>query len=395
MAASSIFLHITIIDITAKVRDAVTSFPIGVEFQPSGAPLQKQMKPGNAVHAARKHIQKAAQRHMKGHQKQPSLDFSVLSSEDGRGVGFRKDLDAMSQDSRNGEMFWPAAKAAVLTGAMSEPVRRAHRVKIHEPPETRRGIFSRMSSTDSHHMGSSPSVKEDSFDFESPSQTSGFNGPAPGSQNPIQEEFEKEQNESALLKCAEEETDQTHEPGQHQELSEEPDGSTQPQTQTEAVPQPEPEPHPQLQSEAMSPALLPPSSPARVRRTLEAPVHPLPSTPVRMKVRSHTCPRKQTTTAQTPTVLRKHASRLQTQGLLPAGSSGSQMRPIPNSLCLSDSTSSSSDVSTDSQEFAPSGGADGAEQREGTLQREMKALFDQRMTEMRCKSPLFFKQQIV
>lgn len=398
MAASSIFLHITIIDVTGKVRDSITlathvHFPFMLEFQPSGATLQKQMKPGNAVQAARKHIQKAAQKHMKGHQKQPSLDFSVLSSEDGRGVGFRKDLDTMSQDSRNGEMFWPVAKAAVHKGAMSEPVRRAHRVKIHEPPETRRGIFSRMSSTDSHHVGSSPSMKEDSFDFDSPPQTSGINGPAPGSQNPIQEEFENEQNESALLTCAEQEADQTREPeqqGQHQELSEEPGGSTQPETQTDAVPQPEPEPHPQLYPEAHSPALIPPSSPARVRRTLETPVHPLPSTPVRTKVRSHTCPRKQTTTPQTPTVLRKHSSRLQKQGLLHGGSSGSQMRPIPNSLCLSDSTSSSSDVSTDSQEFAPSGGPHGAEQREGTLQREMKALFDQRMREIRCKSPLFF-----
>lgn len=326
---------------------------------------------------------------MKGPQKQPSLDFSVLSSEDGRGVGFRKDLDTMSQDSRNGEMFGPAAKAAVHKGAMSEPVRRAHRVKIHEPPEIRRGIFSRMSSTDSHHMGSSPCMKEDSFDCDSPPQTSGINGPAPGSQNPIQEEFENEQNESALSTCAEQRTAQTREaeqPGEHQELSGEPDGSTQPEPRTDPAPQPEPEPRPQHQPEASSPALVPPSSPARVRRTLEAPVHPLPSTPVR----SHTCPRKQTTAAQTPTVLRKHASRLRTQGLVHEGGSGSQMRPIPNGLCLSDSTSSGSDVSTDSQEFAPSRGPDGAEQREGTLQREMKALFDQRMREIRCKSPLFF-----
>lgn len=344
------------------------------------------MKPGNAVQAARKHIQKAAQKHMKGHQKQPSLDFSVLSSEDGRGVGFRKDLDTMSQDSRNGELFWPAAKAAVHKGAMSEPVKRAHRVKIHEPPETRRGIFSRMSSTDSHHMGSSPSVKEDSFDLESPPPTCGINGPAPGSQNPIQEEFENEQNESALLTCAEQETGQAREPeqpGQHQELSEEPDGSTQPETQTEAITKAEPHPH--LQPEADSPALIPPASPARVRRTLET-----PSTPVPTKVRSHTCPRKQAATAQMPTVLRKHPSLLQTQGLRHAGSPGRQMKPFPNGLCLSDSTSSSSEGSTDSLELAPYSGAVGAEQREGTLQREMKALFDQRMREIRCKSPLFF-----
>uniref|UniRef100_A0A3Q2GDA2 Phosphoinositide phospholipase C n=1 Tax=Cyprinodon variegatus TaxID=28743 RepID=A0A3Q2GDA2_CYPVA len=61
---------------------------------------------------------------------------------------------------------------------------------------------------------------------------------------------------------------------------------------------------------------------------------------------------------------------------------------IPNGLCLSGS--SSSNGSTDSLEFLPSYQPAGSEQREGTLQREMKALFDQRMKEIRCKSPLFF-----
>uniref|UniRef100_H2UH10 Phosphoinositide phospholipase C n=1 Tax=Takifugu rubripes TaxID=31033 RepID=H2UH10_TAKRU len=242
--------------------------------------------------------------------------------------------------------------------------------KVRDPIKSR-GIFSRMSSTDSHHMGSSPSMKDDSFDFDSPPQTSCINVPAPGSQNAIQEEFENEHNDSASLTCAEQETDRTHEPERPEQCQEEPQmRATQPEVETDPVPQPQPVPHPQIQPEDKSPPLIPPSSPARVRRTLGTPVHPLPSTPVRTKVRSHSCPRKQTSIAQTPTALRRH--------------------PIPNGLCLSDSTSSSSNVSTDSQEFAPSSGQDGAEQREGTLQREMKALFDQRLREIRCKSPLFF-----
>lgn len=397
MATSSIFLHIAIIDLSGKVRDPIKSSHIQIPHLCGISPFcsfTKQIKPGNAVQVARKHIQKAAQKHLKSHQKQPSVDFSVLSSEDGRGVGYRKDLDTMSQDSRNGEMFWPLAKAAAYKGAMSEPVRRAHRVKIHDPPETRRGIFSRMSSTDSHHMSSPPSMKDDSFDFDFPPQTSCINGPAPGSQNlPIQEEFENEHNESALLTCAEQETDRTREPERPEQCQEEPQmraGATQPEVETDPAPQPQPVPHPQIQPEVKSPPLIPPSSPARVRRTLGTPVHPLPSTPVRTKVRSHSCPRKQTSIAQTPTALRRHAYRLQTQASLRYGSSGSQVKPIPNGLCLSDSTSSSSDVSTDSQEITPSSGQEGAEQREGTLQREMKALFDQRLREIRCKSPLFF-----
>lgn len=336
---------------------------------------------------------------MKGHQRPPSLDFSVLSSEDGRALYFRKDVDAISQDSRIGEMSplvqGPAAKAAIHKGAMSEPVKRAHRVKIHEPPETRRGIFSRMSSTDSHHMGAAPRVKADIFDFETPPQVSCLDGPAPDSQNPIQEEVENEPYESPVLNRAEQETGQTFEPEQpeqSEELPEEPQldkkvaAEPEQPPETDSLPQPQPVPHPRLLPEAISSPLIPPSSPARVRRTIEVPAYPLPSTPMRTKARSHSCPRKQSTSPQTPMVNRKPAFHWQTQR---AQHCGSQVRPIPNGLCLSDNTSSSSDVSTDSQEFVPSCVPAGAEQREGTLQREMKALFDQRMREIRCKSPLF------
>ncbi|XP_076616639.1 1-phosphatidylinositol 4,5-bisphosphate phosphodiesterase eta-2 [Chaetodon auriga] len=385
MAASSIFVHVAINDITGKI------------------------KPTNAVQAARKHIQKAAQKHMKGQQRQPSLDFSVLSSEDGRALCFRKDLDAISQDSRNGEMSplvqGPAAKAAIHKGAMSEPVRRAHRVKIHEPPETRRGIFSRMSSTDSHHMWPAPCAKADSFDLETSPQASCPDGPAPDSQNPIQEELENEPDESPESNCAEQETVQMSEPEQHEQSEELPtepqpdkDVATEPehppetQSQPDVPPQPQPVPHPLLQLAAKSPPLIPPSSPARVRRTLEAPATPRPSTPMRTKARSRSCPRKQTTSSQTPMVNRKPAFNWQTQTAQNCGSYSRQVRPIPNGLCLSDSTSSSSDGSTDSLEFVPSC-VPAAEQREGTLQREMKALFDQRMREIRCKSPLFLNDE--
>ncbi|XP_022602412.1 1-phosphatidylinositol 4,5-bisphosphate phosphodiesterase eta-2-like [Seriola dumerili] len=378
MAESSIFVHVAINDITGKI------------------------KPSNAVQAARKHIRKAAQKHIKGHQRQPSLDFSVLSSEDGRALYFRKDLDTISQDSRNGEMsplvHGPAAKAAIHKGTMSEPVRRAHRVKIHEPPETRRGIFSRMSSTDSHHMGPAPCVIADNFDLESSSQASCPDGPAPDSQNPIQEELENELNEPTESNCAEQETLQTLEPEQpepSEELSVEPETAIEPERPPEAssqsgsLPQPEPVPQPLPQPEAKPPPLIPPASPARVRRTLEAPATPRPPTPIRTKARSRSCPRKQTTSPQTPMVKHKPAFHWQTQRAQNCGSYSNQVRHIPNGLCLSDSTCSSSGGSTDSLEFVPSCLPADAEKREGTLQREMKALFDQKMREIRCKSPLF------
>lgn len=350
------------------------------------------------MQAARKHIQKAAQKHMKGHQRHPSVDFSVQSSEDGRGL-FRKDLDTISQDSRNGEMspfvHGPAAKAALNKGAMSEPVRRAHRVKIHEPPETRRGIFSRMSSTDSHHSGAAPCAIAESFDLETSSQPSYPDGFIPDSQNSvIQEELENEANELPQSTHAEQQTAQTLEPERPEpELPPEPEPdknvTTEPEpppetlSQTDSLPQPVPQP------EAKSSPMIPPPSPARVRRTLEAPASPRPSTPVRTKVRSRSCPRKQTTSPHTPMVNRKPAFHWQTQQAQMYSGYSNQLRRIPNGLCMPDSASSSSEGSTDSLEFVPSCVPAGAEQREGTLQREMKALFDQKMREIRCKSPLF------
>ncbi|XP_026202858.1 1-phosphatidylinositol 4,5-bisphosphate phosphodiesterase eta-2 [Anabas testudineus] len=364
MAESSIFVHVTINYMTGKI------------------------KPTNAVQAARKHIQKAAQKHMKSHQRHPSLDFSVQSSEDGRALHFRKDLDTISQDSRNGELSLlvqgPAAKAAIHKGAMSEPVRRAHRVKIHETPEYRRGIFSRISSTDSHHTGAAPSVTADSFDLETT---------ACESQHTIQEELENQFDEPQGSICTEEEPAETFE-------AEQPEPSEEPRAEPDpgAVTEPEQPPEIQIPTDSLaqsqtllkpeipSPQLNPPPSPARVRRTLEAPAVSRPPTLIRMKARSSSCPRKQAT-AQTPMANRKLAFHWQTQRAPNYGSY--QVRPIPNGLCLSDSTCSSSDSSTDSLEFVPSCVPVVTEQNEGTLQREMKALFDQKMREIRCKSPLF------
>ncbi|XP_068598394.1 1-phosphatidylinositol 4,5-bisphosphate phosphodiesterase eta-2 [Brachionichthys hirsutus] len=370
MAESSVFVHVAINHISGKI------------------------KPTNAVQAARKHIQKAAQKHMKGQQRQASMDLSVLSSEDGRAA--YSHLDAMSQDSKNGEMSplmqGPASKAAIHKGAMSEPVMRAHRVKMHEPPEKGRGLFSRMSSTDSNHMRAAPCVKADSFDLEASPQASYPDSPAANGQNPIKEEFENESNESPESNCPEQEAAQTlgpELPGQSEELSKEqqPDESEQPpKTHTDSVSQSQPMLHYLLQPEAKSSPLIPPSSPARVRRTLEAPAYPHLSAPVRTKARSQSCPRKQATSPHTP----NPAFRWKARRPQHCGSYGFQPRPTQNGLCLSDSTSSSSDASADSLESVPACVPAGAEHLDGTLQREMKALFDQKMREIRCKSPLFF-----
>lgn len=349
---------------------------------------------------AKKHIQKAAQKHIKGHQRQPSLDFSVQSSEDGRTLYFRKDLDCISQDSGNGEMsplgLGPAAKAAIRKGAMSEPVRRAHRVKIHEPPKTKRGILARMSSNSG---GIAPTAIGESFDLETSSQASCPDSPLPEVQNPFQPEQENHP------KCPQSNWDdqqnniQISEPEQSEPFEELPTGPNPDEeialeshlppenlSHADSIPRPQLVSLPRL--EAKFSPLVPPPSPARVRRTLEAPASPHPSRPIRTKAHSHSCPRKQTTSPNTPMVNHKPAVHWQKQQVQSYGTYGNQVKPIPNNLCLSDSMSSS-DGSTDSLEFVPSCLPPSGEERNGTLQREMKALFDQRMREIRCKSPLF------
>ncbi|KAM3878020.1 1-phosphatidylinositol 4,5-bisphosphate phosphodiesterase eta-2 [Diretmus argenteus] len=383
MEEASIFVHVAINDITGKVKST------------------------SAVKAAKKHIQKAAQKHMKGHQKQPSLDCSVQSSDDGRPLHSCRDVDSFSQET-SPLALGPAAKAALHKGAMSEPVRRAHRVKIHEPPETRKGIFSRMSSTVSNSGVAVPCTKGDSSDPESSSLCP--DSPAPESQTPFQAESCESENQPIATKSnsadqqspvGTSEPEQPEQPAPGEPVMTHVDNETalEPQLPSEALSQTHPHPQPQLMAqsllklEASSSPLVAPSSPMRIRRTLHTPANAPPSSPLPPKLRSWSCPRRRTSTSQTPVVNRKAALPGQTNPRQHYGSYCNKIKPIPNGLCLSDSTSScsSSSSSTDSLEFLPSYVPVGREQREGTLQREMNALFDQKMREIHCKSPLFFQ----
>ena len=119
---------------------------------------------------------KKATKHTKGHKKQQaSLDFSTHSSEEGRGVRFPKDLDSFSQDSRNCSMssraLPPAFRASLHQGAMSEPVKRSHRVQIKDSLEKRRGIL-RISTSSNPWEATAHCIKEGSTDLENSSQSS-------------------------------------------------------------------------------------------------------------------------------------------------------------------------------------------------------------------------------
>ncbi|XP_056156859.1 1-phosphatidylinositol 4,5-bisphosphate phosphodiesterase eta-2 [Lampris incognitus] len=381
MEEASIFVHVAMNDITGKVKST------------------------NAVKAAKRHIQKAAQKHIKGHPKRPSLDLSIQSFEDGRPLRYRMEVDSFSQDSRKGEIsslvVGPAAKAAIHKGAVSEPVRRAHRVQIQEPARARKGIFSRLSSTASSSGVNIQCVRGDSSELESPSPAPCHGSADPESQIPFEADWPELANrlDSPKANWAEQQSPiKTFEPvwleppaPEVLAMGPEPDNeialerqlASETLSQAEPLPKSEPSARPLPKRESISAALIPPPSPARVRRTLEALAHLHTPSPSRTKARSRSCPRKRTTSPHTPMVNRKPAFHWQTAS--GCGTDNRLVRPIPNGLCLSDSSESSAD----SLELVPSRVPVGAEQHEGTLQREMNALFDQKMKEIRCKSPLF------
>uniref|UniRef100_A0A667WK60 C2 domain-containing protein n=1 Tax=Myripristis murdjan TaxID=586833 RepID=A0A667WK60_9TELE len=257
----------------------------------------------------------------------------------------------------------PAAKAAFHKGIMSEPVRRAHRVKINESPETRKGILRRMSSTVSNSGVVVPCVKGESSDLETSSQASCPDSPVFESQTPFEAELESQPKAQQPKWVDHQNPVQTFEPKWPEPAEE---LATEPKQDNEIVPEP------QLESGAQTDSVPQP----------ETMMQPLPN-----------CPRKQTTSPQTPMMNRKPASNWQPQPAQNYGSYSNQVKPIPNGLCLSDSASSSNG-SISSLDFVPPCVPTGGEQREGTLQREMNALFDQKIKEIRCKSPLFMNGKL-
>eukprot|EP00063_Salmo_salar_P046891 XP_014021726.1 PREDICTED: 1-phosphatidylinositol 4,5-bisphosphate phosphodiesterase eta-2-like [Salmo salar] len=419
MEEASIFVHVAVNDITGKV------------------------KPSNAVKGFLKKATK------KGSAKEPktvSMHLSTYSSEDVR-QRYRKDLDSYSQESSgNGSMLLtPAGIDYLHRGTQSEPLKRAHTVQILEeeiqgasPKEEkktegkRKGILVRMSSTFSNSGASIPCITATSPDLEDVFQSSQPQSPEPESQmqsfqaawpdleDQVQSfhahwlgrdnsgrSFEPEWpdppeiediagepptklNSKPALQTVTEHLNQPQ-PQLH------PQPQSLPQAQPQSLPQAQPQSLPQAQPQSHPEVILrnrhPPSSPARVRRTLETPASQRPSNTSRTKARSRSVPRKQHTSPITPVVNRRAAVHWQPQTPSPPPQNHCRYghQPIPNGLYLSDSDSSSvGSIDSLSLELLPSRVPVSGQREVGTLQREMNALFDQKMKEIRCKSPLFF-----
>lgn len=266
-------------------------------------------------------------------------------------------------------------------------------MKIQEPLQTRRDVFSRMSSTDSYHMGAPPFVVEESFVIDTSSQDSNPDGPELKSQNSIQEELEDELDdetrEQGTLQTSETEEGPLEAPEDRPleapleapedrpvegplEAPEETDSGFKLKLKSQTVVMAPSQPVLQtlLHPTTKPPPVVPPSSPTPVRRTFGAPFTPNQSSLIWTKARSLSCPRK-----QSPVLNHTH-----------------QTGHLANGRCLDQCSSSSSSV--DSLELVPSCRSVGTRQKDGTLQREMKALFDQKIKELRCKSPLFLDEKL-
>ncbi|XP_031680708.1 1-phosphatidylinositol 4,5-bisphosphate phosphodiesterase eta-2 [Oncorhynchus kisutch] len=404
MEEASIFVHVAVNDITGKV------------------------KPSNAVKGFLKKATK------KGSAKEPkavSMHLSTYSSEDVR-QHYRKDLDSYSQESSgNGSMLLtPAVIDYLHRGTQSEPLKRAHTVQILEeeiqgasPKEEkkkegkRKGILVRMSSTFSNSGAPIPCITATSPDLEDVFQSSQPQSPEPESQT---------QSFQAAWPDLEDQVQSFHahwpgqdysgrsfepDPPEIEDIAGEPltklnskpalqtvsEHLNQPQLQLHPQPQSLPQAQPQSHPEVVLRNRHPPSSPVRVRRTLETPASQRPSNTSRTKARSRSVPRKQHTSPITPVVNRRAAVHWQPQTPSPPPQNHCRYghQPIPmamaNGLYLSDSDSSSGgSIDSLRLELLPSRVPVSGQREVGTLQREMNALFDQKMKELRCKSPLFF-----
>ena len=282
-------------------------------------------------------------------------------------------------DSKGKAAFFrpePRAKPFHNRGAMSEPLRRANRLRLQDPLEEKQGVFARVAVTSSGRVGMTSNCircvigTKESPDLErkvtgSPTQCR----PAPprASLSP-----------TAIRQV-------------------QPKPSPKPQV----LLQPEQSKHPKPDLEPQSPRPVPmPRVRSKARQTLGALTRPPVEDASARNVRSCSIPRRrlQPPAAPAPPVPDSKTSLFK-QGLSPPnyGSNLRAVSPANGGKRLSNTSwsSSSSLDSLDLPSMIPSQVMDNRKRAVGTLQREMNALFAQKMEEIRSKSPMFFTGKII
>ncbi|XP_073765158.1 1-phosphatidylinositol 4,5-bisphosphate phosphodiesterase eta-2a isoform X10 [Danio rerio] len=275
-------------------------------------------------------------------------------------------------DDRKGKSSFvhPEPHAHRNRGVMSEPLKRANKLRLQDPLDEKPGVFARVAINSTGKIGmTSNCIKCVIGTKESPILDRKI-------------------------------TQTSTPPLRPQRVSRSP--TTSRQVQPEPILKPQALAQPDLKSKPEPQILLKPvplpRSRAKARQTLAAQPLPPPENLNTRNARSCSVPRRlfQSPSTPPPPVPDTKTSLFQQCPAPPNyGSNCNMTRPVNEVARLSDSDSSSCDslASLDLPTVFPSRGMENRKRAAGTLQREMNALFAQKMEEIRSKSPLFFDVQ--
>lgn len=273
--------------------------------------------------------------------------------------------------------FYPEPRATPYRnrGTVSEPLKRANKLRLQDPLDEKPGVFARVAINSSGRVGmSSNCIKCVIGSKESPDldrkDTGTFIQCNPAPLRP----------ERA-----------SRSPTASRQVQPEPILKPQALAQTDSKPKSDPQ--------ALPKPIPLPRSRAKVRQTLATqPLHPTEDLTVR-NARSCSVPRRLLHSPSTPPPpIPDSKTSLCRQCPAPTnyGSNCNETRSVNDIKRFSDSDSSSCDslASLDLPTIFPPRGMENRKRAAGTLQREMNALFAQKMEEIRSKSPLFFAGKV-
>ncbi|XP_050978479.1 1-phosphatidylinositol 4,5-bisphosphate phosphodiesterase eta-2 [Labeo rohita] len=409
MEEASIFVHVAINDITGKVKssNAVKQLIQKNLMQTSEDGTRTSFGPNFLRKGARK-----TQTNVKG-----SAECYIKEDFLNR----RYSDDVSSKDSRS-----TSQSESLLRGAQSEPLRRAHKVCFQEPGGSHEARRRLSSITCSGGAGVAIGYTNLVFDSETDIQTAVVQSHLEDTKEltvPKQNKQECESTDVAISKMKVPASTQNNQPSGVKSVTEaseqEPEMCEPQEHQSEPTQVCEP-----LNFHPVPDGVLDPSSGVlntrnvvlgnKFGRSLDGKLNPqwqplsIPATPVLSRRRndpdapsskdspfkgrrSQSVPRRRPPSPpNTPHRVRKDFLN---QYPLPQCSYSAPKNSFPNNHSLAESESSSLS-SLDSLDLStlPSRFPDNQQQTMGTLQREMNALFEQKMREIRCHSPLFFRE---
>ncbi|XP_016150453.1 1-phosphatidylinositol 4,5-bisphosphate phosphodiesterase eta-2-like isoform X4 [Sinocyclocheilus grahami] len=401
MEEASIFVHVAVNDITSKVR-AVSGIKGLFHRNPKQASLDSHAaallnrKSTFGAHLLRRTASAPTKGQPKVKRGFPEISIGTKDcssegaseereSEEGPPVHHNGDTASAKSwgqgtngqlhpdDSKGKSTFFspePRATPYRNRGAMSEPLKRANKLRLRDPLDEKPGVFARVAIKSSRRVG----------------MTSNCIKCVIGSKRSPDLERKVTQRTPAPLRCER----VSWSPTLSRQVQPEPILKPQALAQMDSKPKPDPQSQPK-------PVPLPRSR-AKVRQTLAAQLLNPTEDPSVRNDRSCSVPRRLFRSPSTPPPsVPNSKTSLCWQCPAPPnyGSNCNETRSVNDIKRLSESDSSSCDslASLDLPTIFPTRGMENRKRAAGTLQREMNALFAQKMEEIRSKSPLFFAVQ--